>query len=95
MKVEIKLEETEIEFQGNKPFIYKDTLTERVSEFLQDNLFEEKLELCIECDSDTFEFGGIGYDEDGIHKYDYIVEVDYSRWEMKNEKIYFDYTVLD
>ena len=95
MKVEIKLEETEIEFQGNKPFIHKETLTEKVYDFLQDNLFEPELELCLECDFYTFEFGGTGYDEDGIREYDYIVEVDYSRWEMKDSKIYFYYTVLD
>ena len=83
MEVLIKVKDTDLMFIGDQPYVHSDILDTVYSDLM--NYYEPNIEIVFDS----------GYEYNTIEVEGKEIEVDFKRWQCKERKIYFNYTVLD
>ena len=83
MEVLIKVKDTDLNFIGDQPYVHSDILDTVYGDLM--NYYEPNLEIVFEHEKKETEFKILFA----------TIEIDFSRWECKDRKILFNYTVLD
>lgn len=97
MKIKIDLKGTDIEFEDNKAFIDFDNFNEKVVDTLmQERFIESTINIEVECEYNVFGFGNRNVDEEtGEVEYQKEIEVDFTRFETEDGRVWFNSLVLD
>lgn len=83
MKVVVEVKDTDLMFISSKPYVHSDILDRVYGDLME--YYEPNLEIVFEHENKQNEFCLLFA----------TIFVDFSRWECKDRKIYFNYMVLD